>query len=225
MLEPYIHLIQKYPTSFLMDYCLLVSFLSGIINFRFMDSANRAILGMIAVTLGIELVLIHYASQGSNNHFLFSLISLVTVVGMGVAFTRGAVKASEKWSVGAIVAVYSLIFASDFQWTRIVEHLLAIERLILLGFVLLYFRRMITQMHVSNMLRHAMFWNCVGIILYASASLFILLTIQFPFFNASLFNTKYEAYWLFAQWGAGFMYLVMGTAFWVRRVEVLETAI
>ncbi|WP_234735004.1 hypothetical protein [Tellurirhabdus bombi] len=225
MLDPYLNLILKYPFSFLQDLCLLVGLLSGIVNYRKLDAANRTVFGLIAITFGIELVLIHYAAFGRNNHFLVNITSLVTVIGLGQSYALEIKKASYSRSIYALTAVYAAIFLYAFQWTRVIEYILAIERLLLIGFVAMYFHRLLSSLLVENLLQHAMFWNSVGVALYASATLFILLFIRFPFFNEALYRKEYAFYWELTQYASSFLYMTLATGFWVRRQEVSQSVV
>lgn len=220
MLDPYLHLIQKYPFSFLPDLALFIAVLSGILNFRYLNRAMQGLLLMAMLCLGIEVILIYYAAHRMNNHFLSNLTSLVMMVGFARAYLTQILRYQIRLGIWAVLSCYLVVFVAAFEWTRISEFLLAVERLGLLAYVILYFRSISLEMRVANLLTHSLFWVSVGIIIYAGGTLFIFLNIRFNFNSLTIFIRDYQIYWRYSLCVTTLLYSVLSAGFWLRRYEV-----
>lgn len=208
-------LISEYPFSFSSDFFLVVGVIIGLITLGYLDRTLKIVFLFLALCLVIEAVLIYYAARTWNNYFLVNVMSLVVMLSYSVVYWREVASRYSRVTIVGLLILYLAVFAYSFEWVRVSEYLLAVERVILMIFVILHLQFILEAMRVPNLLRHPMFWVSSGIMIYAAGTFFI-----FMFAQVTFGNPQDMRYWMVVQAFTCLLYTMLMIAFYVCRREV-----
>ena len=213
--EYMLSLIVHYPLSFVPDFFLLIGIIVGISVFRSLNQPLRVALLLLTLCFGIEVVLIYYAATGRNNHFLVTLMSLLEMVCLSLLYWLEITYKRSRWTIVCLLAVYIISFAFMFEWTRIADFVLGLERFILIVFVIMHLHFILNTMRVPNLLTHPMFWISSGVLIYATGTFFIFTFTKFTFGTSA----NIPSYWSIIQCFTALFYAMLAVAFYLSRRE------
>ncbi|WP_128544905.1 hypothetical protein [Larkinella soli] len=217
MLERFIQLITDFPLWFISDLFLLLAVAAGLVNLSFLNKPFYWLLILISLTLSIELAMTIYAAYRQNNHYLINLTSLVEMVCLAIVYAKEIRSPRSRMIIYGLGLIYLIAFLINFEWTRIADYMIGIQRISMIIFVFLHFQSLLVSMRVTNLFSHAMFWVSAGVLIYATGTLFV-----FLFVNKTLRDPSGDFTWymIFTQSFSGFFYFVIALSFWLRRREV-----
>jgi len=222
MLDYYLDNIALYPFAYVPDLFLLIAVVSGLVNIRYLNQQTRWLLWLVMLSTVIELIMLHYASNYENNHYLINLTSLVETVCLSVIYGLEIEnKASRRWIIIGL-AGYLITFFYAYKWTQIAEYMIGVQRLLMIFFVILHFQYLLNNMRVPNLLAYTMFWVSAGVMLYASGTLFIFLFVH-KTLNNPLPDSDFTWYLGFTRVFTCLFYTIIATSFWLRRREARQT--
>jgi hypothetical protein len=218
MLDPYIRLFVSYADWFVSDLFLLIALGAGLICYKYIHGGARWLLYLLILNFIVELILIHYAAFHKNNHFLLNVSSLIETACLAGMYYSIIMR---KWSRIFIVSsflIYLVIAIYSFEWSRIADYMLGVQRLIMIVYVILYFQYLLSELKVDYLIGHSFFWISAGALLYASGTLFIFLFVKITFGDPS--GGDFSWYMLFAQAFSSFFYSMVAIGFWLQRREI-----
>ncbi|WP_234735005.1 hypothetical protein [Tellurirhabdus bombi] len=223
MLEPYIRLFINYADWFISDLFLLIALGTGLICYRYVYGGARWLFWLLVLSFFVELLLIHYAALSKNNHFLLNVSSIIETACLAGMYYSIIMR---KWSRIFIVVsflIYLSISIYSFEWLRIADYMLGVQRLMMIVYVILYFQYLLSELKVDYLMGHSFFWISAGALLYASGTLFIFLFVKITFGNPN--DGDFSWYMHFAQAFNSFFYITLAVGFWLQRREIqLEQA-
>ena len=211
-----VEMIARYPQSFLPDCFLLLAIVVGIVSIRYLGFSLKVMLLMLVLCFLVELVLLYYAAYSKNNHFLINLTSFIETVCLTVIYYHEVAEKRSRLTIIAALLMYLVAFVYSFSWMRIADHLLSIERFILILFVVLHFQYILSGMRVPNILVYSMFWISAGLLVYAAGTFFVFL---FTKFTLSDLHGDFHWYISIVRLFTCLFYLVVAVAFYLQRRE------
>ena len=179
---------------------------------------------MLIICFLVEIVLTYYAILKQNNRFLVNMTSLVETICLSVAYYIEIKQKKNRQVILVLLATYLITFAYSFEWARMGEYLLTVERLVLLSFVALHFHHILSIMRVPNILAYAMFWVSAGVMVYAAGTFFIFLFTRVTLENSRA-SIDFMRYLSVVRWFTCIFYTVIAAAFYLRRREVMAQTI
>ena len=156
---------------------LLAAGLVGVAFFRHLSSPQQYLAVLVWFSLAIELTALVLQSQQIPNLFLVPIDAASGVWILSLLYERAlqwpGYSRWRPWVAGAFVfsAAFSGWLMTDsahFQPTLMVS-----ESLMLLLLPVLYFRKLLNELHVGNLAHDAIFWLSAGLLPYALVKLLI----------------------------------------------------
>ena len=219
MLDPYIQIIKNYPESYLSDLFLLLALGTGLVNYAYLNTQTRWLFRMLILSLIITIAQTHHAAFRQNNLYLYNLNSLIEMGCLTICYSIELQSSKKRWILWAGFSMYLLVFLYDFSWTQIAGIALAMQRLIMIVYALLYFHIILIRMQIQNLLTHSMFWVSAGAVIHAAGTLFVFLFIKVTLGDLSP-NGSYHLYITVVMIFLAFFYIILLVSFWLRRREV-----
>ena len=215
-----VNLLTTYPLAFSTDVFLLIGIAIGLYTVNYLDKTLKVVFLFLAVCLCVELVVIYYAARSWTNYFLVNVTSLVEMVFFSIVYWIEVINRRSRAVILSLLGFYLVLFFYSFQWLRVAEYLLGVERFILIVFVILHLQFVLDTMRVPNLLTYPMFWVSSGTMVYAAGTLFI-----FMFTRVTFSDLNDLWYWSVVQLFTCLFYTVLAISFYLRRREVrMQTA-
>jgi hypothetical protein len=172
--------VEKFIADF-STVALAIAGLIGLVRYRRLNGAMRYLLLLTLLALGVTAVATWLQRQHRPNLFLFPIDTAIEFTLLALIYRHTLSELAVSRFIPAMVAVFLLGTALTYR-PRLdtvefspVQHF--IEGVVVLAFVLLYFRREITRRVVTRRLElDPMFWVSTGLLLYFSGNLLIFLT-------------------------------------------------
>lgn len=202
----------------LMQGVMVVAGISGLLRFRQLSPALRYLAGAVWFGLVLELVVDALASRHMSNLFLLPLDSASGVLLLSMVYRRALASAAfsrvQPWLVGGFIlyaGLSGLLVAPEAA--RFSPLLQVVECLLVLLFVLLYFRKLLNELVVQQLTRDPMFWVSTGLLLYYLGKLQISLFSNYMMQYSKQFNL---AVWTLHVLLLAVMYGCFCVALWIR---------
>lgn len=193
--------------------------LMGIWRYRQLTSAMRFIALLVCFDAATEItaVVIRMLSPSTSNLFIFPISLAGEALFLTLAYRRVlASPALDKTLLGVLGAY--LVFVLTQAWLKLgaPQYFVAaqvVSTLYMLGLAVLYFRKLLNELHVETISHDPFFWVSVGLAIYALGNMFIALGSDYIMAHYSieiqrivllgvrnLFNIELYALYLVALW-------------------------
>ena len=189
-------MLQKYLFYFQYD---LLSSISVIITLvpiiliyqrkAYADPSFLLLLIFLLFKLVIDLLMFHYAATRVNNLVLFNVTIIFRYILMSGMFhykfeNKQVTKFIMPLSVGfSFFTLWDIWYCNpdilNLHLHQIVKYSLTVESLLMIFWILLYFKELIGSLKVPNLLTFPFFWICSGLLLYYSSLIFIAPTLHY----------------------------------------------
>lgn len=165
----------KYPIDFLAHLSSSLPIITGLLRYRYLTNVSRLILVFFALYFFKETYSLVLALSKTNNLFLQNLDSIFETVFCGLIFYFAIDKPLERKiiSIGGIFCTLLLIYFYKSDAVSDID--LSIFRLYAIVLSLIYFNRLLTDMHAVSIMHHTLFWFSSSLLLYSAGTFFIVL--------------------------------------------------
>lgn len=211
-------IFTKHPLDLIAELISTVSLIIGVVNFKFSRKGVKFLILYFFLIIIRDFTSNIYAVKKINNLFLYNLSALFEIVFICLLLSFEIDKKKIKVFVdyGAIITLVLCFFF--WRNNELSAGILTFSRAYELLVVLLYFRQLIEDMNVKNILKHSLFWISSGLILQFTGTFFVYL-----FANYALsINTEsglFNLYWNMNQ----IMYIIFclfsSVGFWVSKYD------
>jgi hypothetical protein len=197
----------------------IIGALTGIWRYRQLTSAMRFVALLVCFDAATEMMAVAFRilSPSTPNLFIFPISLAGEALFLTLAYRR--ILASPKLDrvLLGILGAY-LVFISTQAWLKLgtPNYFVAaqvVSNLFMLGLAVLYFRKLLNDLHVGTLSRDPFFWVSVGLAIYALGNMFIALGSDYVMAHYSvevqrfvllgvrnLFNLELYAIYLVALW-------------------------
>jgi hypothetical protein len=149
----------------------------------YVDPSFKLLLFFLITKLAVDLLMFHFATQRTNNLFLFNIFIIIRFALFSGMFYYKFESARVRGFIFPVTLIFSIITILDIWYCndnlmnlhlhRIVKYSLTIESLLMIFLTLLYFYEVIKSLKIPNLLSFPFFWVCSGLLLYYSSLIFI----------------------------------------------------
>ncbi|WP_353717680.1 hypothetical protein [Dyadobacter sp. 676] len=183
MLDIYSAYIIRNPISSIAVFITVLPLTLTIIRKAFHDKSLRLLFCYLVIKLVIDVVMLYFASNRTNNLILYNLsIPLFYALLGGMFYFKFAGIAQRRFVLASIIGVF--IFSawdlvnsnenlSDLSEHRLVLYAKTVEGVLMISLILLYFYEIIKALQIPNLLTFPFFWVCSGLLLYYSSLIFL----------------------------------------------------
>ncbi|OJV13306.1 MAG: hypothetical protein BGO21_15390 [Dyadobacter sp. 50-39] len=183
MFDIYSAYILTNPISSIAVFITILPITLTITRQAFSDKSLRLLFYYLVAKLIIDLTMLHFASNRTNNLILYNLsIPLFYALLGGMFYFQFTGRAQKIFVLTSIigVSVFSIwdIFNSNENLSDLNEHRLVlyaktVEGVLMISLILLYFYEIIKSLEIPNLLTFPFFWVCSGLLLYYSSLIFL----------------------------------------------------
>lgn len=149
----------------------------------FLDKSLRLLFIYLVVKLIVDLAMLYFASNRTNNLILFNLsIPLFYALLGGMFYFQFPGKKQKGILLASIVgfsvfSIWDLVNSndnlSDLNEHRLVLYAKTVEGVLMISLILAYFYEIIKSLQIPNLLTFPFFWVCSGLLLYYSSLIFL----------------------------------------------------
>ncbi|GGM99599.1 hypothetical protein GCM10010967_36970 [Dyadobacter beijingensis] len=191
MFDTYSAYIVNNPISSIAVFITVLPLTLTIARRAFLDKSLRLLFCYLAVKLIIDLAMLHYASNRTNNIILYNLsIPLFYALLGGMFYFKFAEKPRRQFLIISIIGLFFFcawdIVNSNEDLQNMREHRVVlyskmVEGVLMILVILLYFYEIIKSLQIPNLLTFPFFWVCSGLLLYYSSLIFIAPVIHYAY--------------------------------------------
>lgn len=149
---------------------VLVAGIIGFIRFRQLPLNLRFLAGLLWFVLPIEILGVVLLTLHRNNLFLMPIYMVGETVLLGLVYRHTLQSRFFNRLMPWIVGGFALYAVADTLWaenlTRFRPGQQVLQAVLVLGFVGLYFRKLLNELQVPHPTREPMFWVSTGLFIY-----------------------------------------------------------
>ncbi|WP_111627140.1 hypothetical protein [Larkinella arboricola] len=187
-------IFTEHPLDLIAESISIFPLIVGVVRYRSLRKGVKFLILFFFIIIVRDFTSNLYAVRKVNNLFLYNLSAFFEVISVCLLFRFEITKKSTKKFVdyGALITVLLCVFF--WRSNELSAGILTSSRLYELLVVLFYFRQLIEDMNVKDILKHSLFWISSGLILQFTGTFFVYL-----FANYALsINTEsglFNLYW------------------------------
>lgn len=175
MLERLLHYFAAYPLDFAAHISSSLPVIAGLIRIKYLSRQAKLILLLFFWFFSKETYSLYLAFTAPNNLFLQNIDSILETVFCGLIFYYAIDKLSERKTITIGGVFCTLLLIYFYKSESVSDISLSIFRVYAIILTLLYFNRLLTDMHAVSIMHHTLFWFSSSLLLYSAGTFFIVL--------------------------------------------------
>lgn len=186
----------KYPLDFMAHLSCVLPIITGLIRYNQLTISSRLIWLFFIWFFLKETYTLVLALSATNNLYVQNIEPIFETVFCGLIYYYCLLKLSERSvaSIGALICTAVLIYSYESEAVSAVS--LSTFRIFAIILVLIYFNRLLTDMHVISITRHTLFWFSSGLLLYSAGTFFIVLFSEYWYQGINKVPAEiFDRYW------------------------------
>lgn len=165
----------KYPLDFIAHLSSSLPIITGLFRYKYLTNASRLIVVFFTLFFFKETYSLVLALAKTNNLFLQNLDSIFETVFCGLIFYYAINKPLERKIIGILGLLFTLLLIYFYKSDAVSDIDLSIFRIYAIILTLLYFNRLLIDMHAVSIMHHTLFWFSSSLLLYSAGTFFIVL--------------------------------------------------
>lgn len=217
MWERFISMSSRNPITLLASLATWLPIILAIYGRKKLTSELKILLFYLLIYAVFDISEWITASAKKNNLYLHNINEWIGMLITGWLYHKILESSSVKKKIVVVltlIAVINSIF--KFSWEEIAGYSFTLNKVVIITFVFLHFHSIITEVKVSNILKHPPFWISAAFLIFACGMLFIYL-----FWHYTLATTtQKEMFRLYNKIGQAFIFIFMillSFAFWTSK--------
>jgi len=174
-MEKLLSYFAKYPLDFIAHFSSLSPIITGLIRYKYLSASSRFIWTFFIWFFLKESYTLVLALSATNNLYVQNIEPVFETIFCDLIFYYAIDKSLERKIISLGGAFCTLLLIYFYQSEAVSALSLSIFRVYAIVLTLLYFNRLLTDMHAVSIMHHTLFWFSSSLLLYSAGTFFIVL--------------------------------------------------